>query len=325
MKKIIVLLSLLVLIAGCNDVEEKEGKEETQTIYATIYPIEYALERLIGEEINIETIIDAGGDAHTFEPTQQQINQIAESEMFFYLGLGLEESASKLTNALASTDVEIVEVGESLSIEEEHNHEEENAETEESHDHDHEEEVEESHEDHEHSENHSNHHIWVDPIYMIDIVSVVKEDLIAHYPEHTELINTNYEALVIELEELDEEYESVLSETSKDVFVVSHDAFAHLEKYDITSLPVKDEAHAKDPTQQEINEIIETAQDNNLEYVFYDQNIPCLPLDVIKTEIAAEKMTLHNLSVRTETDISEGSDYFDLMYENLDNLVIALN
>ncbi len=293
MKKI--LLVMILLLTSCSTQKD----DEKRTIYTTIYPVEFIIKTLVEDEIHVVSVIPKGGDAHTYEPTQKDLNGIANSEMFFYFGLGLEEAAEEMAHAVRSEDVKVVEVGKALQLnDDEHLHDE---------------------------TEHRNHHIWIDPLYMIDIANVIETELINNYPEIEEVIVKNKQALVKRVYTLDNVFDEKLKNVNKDAFIVSHDAFAYWQKYGVTSIAVKDEAHSKDPTQKEINEIITIGQDKHLKYVFYEQNIPCLPLDVIKKELGADKLILHNLSVLTEQELKEHADYFSLMYDNLEKLIQALN
>jgi len=309
MKKSIIVLALLLIVSAC---ERKETEVNFNKIYVTIYPIEYVVDYLVGESVEVKSIIPLGGDAHTYVPTQKQMNSIIESDMFIYLGLGLEESAAAIEEAIKNENLVSLEVGNVLDLEtvsyqddEEHDEHEE-------------------HEDHNHDTN-DNHHIWIDPEYMIDISKVVKDDLISVYPELEEEINRNLEHLINQFKSIDKLYHSHLSDTEIDTFIVTHDAFRHLEKYGVHSLAIKDEAHSKDPTQKEINAIIEDAKELGIKHVVYEQNIPCLPADIIRNQISGEKVILHNLSVRTKTDVKNDKNLIDLMKDNLEILNTILN
>lgn len=301
MRKGLTILALLLLLVGCGS---NNANEKQNIVYVTIYPIEFIVDYLIGEHIEVVSIIPLGGDAHSYVPTQKQMNDIIESDIFIYLGLGLEEAAHSIEDAIINEEVVTLELGSLLDM-----------------DHD---SHEEEHEDHEHGE-HDNHHIWVDPEYMIDMATIVKEQLVKYYPEYETDIVKNYQNLINDLKQVDELYRDTLSDTRIDTFIVTHDAFKHLEKYGINSLAIKDESHSKDPTQKEMSQIIEKAEQLGITYIVYEQNIPCLPADIIKSELNANRIVLHNLSVRTLTDLEGEKDFIDLMLDNLEVLKTILN
>lgn len=76
-----------------------------------------------------------------------------------------------------------------------------------------------------------------------------------------------------------------------------------------------------EPSQRQLGELINAAQDYNLDYVLYEQNNEGKISRVIQDEIGAEAEVIHNMEVRTEEDIDNGEDYISLMQRNLETLV----
>lgn len=70
---------------------------------------------------------------------------------------------------------------------------------------------------------------------------------------------------------------------------------------------------------------MEYARAENIKYVLFEQNVSSKLTDVIRKEIGAESLTLHNLGVLTTEDIKNEEDYFSLMEANLKTLEKALN
>ncbi len=310
---------------------EADVSRENNKIYTTIYPIEFIVDRLVGEHIEVKSAMPEGGDIHTFEISQKTLIDIAESDMYMYLGLGIELNYENVGNALKNENVEIFEVGQYIEGVEAHDHDHDHGEHEE-HEHEHEEHEEHEHEyeEHEHEHKHAegtenDAHIWMDPMYVLDMSEIIKEKLIEEYPSLENSIVENFENLESELIELDEAYYTQLENNDLDVFVVSHDKFLQWKKYGLDSIAVKDEAHSKDPSAKEVQAIIETINDLEIQYVVFENNVPCMPLDRIKTETNTEKVVLSSLGTRSKTEREKGKDYITLMQENLETLEIILN
>jgi zinc transport system substrate-binding protein len=66
------------------------------------------------------------------------------------------------------------------------------------------------------------------------------------------------------------------------------------------------------------------ANENELEYVLFEQNIPAKVADVVKDEVGAEALYLHNLEALVAEDMENGEDYFSLMRRNIEALGTAL-
>ncbi|WP_019414913.1 metal ABC transporter solute-binding protein, Zn/Mn family [Paenisporosarcina sp. TG20] len=177
MKKLI-LISLVTLLAiytaacGTDNTttnSTKEQNQETLTVYTTVYPLTYFTERIGGNLVNVKSVYPAGSNEHTFDPTQKDMMALAEADLFFYIGLGLEGFVENAKKTLATESVTLISTADSVSdkdlnvgTSEEENHDDAHAEesTEESHDeHAHDEEsteeehaTEEGHDEHAHSE-----------------------------------------------------------------------------------------------------------------------------------------------------------------------------
>ncbi|MFV0504402.1 MAG: metal ABC transporter solute-binding protein, Zn/Mn family [Lachnospirales bacterium] len=304
MRKFIIIL-VFIFLTACNVNENLQTKtidtEEKIVVYTTIYPLEYILNYLLGDKGDVATILPSGSDAHNYEPTQKQLIDIYESNMFVYLGLGLEAAAVDINLAMDGSKTKSLEVGKYLDMENINK---------------------DAHGDH----SHGNHHIWIDPMNMIYMGEVVKDSIIETFPQLEENVTMNFKNFETDMKNLDKEYTNRLNTSLKrDTFIVSHDAFAHYEKYNIFSLPVKDESHSKDPTQKEMEKLIEEGKAKDIKTVFYEANIPCLPLDVIKDELNAKKETLDNLSIRTEIEVENNADYIEKSIRNIEVLEKALN
>lgn len=344
MKKFLpfLLLSItaLVLAACGGDEKEKEkekdsntsGTDNTLSIYTTVYPLQYFAERIGGEYVEVSSIYPPGANEHTFEPTQKDMMTLADADLFFYIGLGLEGFVEKAKTTLANEHVKLVSTADNVSedmldistghvhAEEEHDHEGEDSHGhEEEHDHDH-----EGEDSHGHGEEHDSH-VWLSPVISKDLAAVIKDELVKAMPEHEAAFTENYDKLATELDELHTEFESMAAETSKKTFFVSHAAFGYIAgHYGFTQVPVAGLNSQSEPSQKELMTIVDLAKEEDIQYIFFEQNVSSKLTEVIQKEVGAETLTLHNLSVLTSEDISNDETYFTLMKKNMEALKTAL-
>ena len=336
--KIVIALLLVGLFAvGCSKANQAstntDGSE--QTIYTTIYPLEYVIEQIGGETVNVESVYPAGADAHTYEPTSKDMTAIAESDAFIFLGAGMEAFAETAADALGSQDVSLIEIDEHKELFKEnegeyvHEHEGGEAHTHESHDHEeenggHEDETQEEHADHSHDgHNHGDHdpHFWLDPLRMIKAAEIIKDELIALNPSKEADYNENFEILRSNLIELDDQYIEVLGKKESKQVLVSHAAFGYWEeRYGIEQIAVNGLSTENEPSQKELIEIIDQVEENNLMYILFEQNSSNRVSKVIQEEVGLEPLTIHTLEVLSEEDMTNNKDYFSLMYDNLEVL-----
>ena len=316
LKTIPLLLLFILIAAGCSAGENNSAtKEDKLTIYTSIYPIQYAVERIGGDTVSARTVFPPGVDAHSYEPTSKDMTSIADSSAFIYMGAGMEGFAESAADALASQDVSLIEIGvhdELFHSEDEHGHVHE-SDTENGH----EEDV--SHDGHNHGDH--NPHIWIDPIRMIDMAEIIKEELITLNPTEETLYNENFAALEADLQKLDKQFTEVLSNKSDKHILVTHAAYGYWEeRYGIEQIAINGLSSSSEPSQKDLTKIIDQAKENDLNYIIFEQNSSNRVSEIIQEEIGAESLTIHNLAVLTEEDIMNSEDYFSLMEHNLEVL-----
>ena len=325
-----VLMVIAALLSGC-------GKEQTDTpnknenllqVYTTVYPLQYFAQQIGGDYVQVETIYPPGADEHTFEPSQKDMMALADSDLFFYVGLGLEGFVDKASNTLKNEDVKMVPVGEALHLEEEAGHTEENSED----DHDSHEENEENHDSHE-GDNHDDHghgdidpHVWLDPIYANELALAIKNQLAEQMPEHKDTFEKNYSELSGSLKAIDQQFAEVVNSAKRKEIIVAHSAYSYWEKrYGIEQISIAGLSTTNEPSQKELQKLISHAKDEKIKYVLNEQNFDSKLANMVKDEINAKSLTLHNLSVLTDENIKNKDTYFTLMEENIATLKKALN
>ena len=127
MKKILTSLSILALFlftVSCT----KESDKANINIIATIFPLYDFVKEVGKDKVSVSMILPPGTEAHSFEPTPQDIVKINESSMFVYIGEAMEPWAHDIIESLNNDKLIILEAGHDIEMltEEEHDeHEEE--------------------------------------------------------------------------------------------------------------------------------------------------------------------------------------------------------
>ncbi|MCJ1907765.1 metal ABC transporter solute-binding protein, Zn/Mn family [Planococcus ruber] len=348
MKKLLFLVLLLALFLGaCGSTNDSStdaangadtAKDDKLSVYTTVYPLTYFTERIGGDLVEVEPIYPAGSNEHTYEPTQQDMISLAEADLVFYIGMGLEGFIDKAQTTLKNENVEFVataatipeeELGEGHShdheAEDEHNHEH----GDEEHNHDHEATEEHSH-DHDHGHGHSHGsvdpHVWISPVLSQQLAESIKNELVEQDNENAKTYEANYEALIEELKELDQSFQETADAAANKTFFVSHAAFGYIaDTYGLEQVAVAGLNSQDEPSQKELTQIVDQAKELDIRYVAFEQNVSSKLTEVIQKEIGAEAVQLHNLGVLTEEDITNGETYFTLMEENRKTLEKILN
>jgi len=313
MKKTIIFLSFLLplslILSACTiDKGQSQKKKNQLTIYTTVYPLQYFTERIGGKYVDVKTIYPPGADEHTFEPSQKDMMNLADSDLFFYIGLGLEGFVEKAKGTLKNEDVTLVPTADKLQLPKDHHTAEE----------------EEGHDDHDHGD--VNPHVWLDPIYSKEMAAVIRDSLAKKMPQKKELFNENYQKLAAELDELNSEYEQTISNAKHKKIIVTHAAFGYWEqRYGIEQISISGLSTTNEPTQKELEKIISIADHDGLHYILFEQNVQSKLGKVVQKEIGARALPIHNLAILSKDNIKDKETYFSLMEANLKTLKTALN
>ncbi len=119
---IVSIIAVLILTAcGNQQVETVPSEDESATaslsVYTTVYPLQYFAERIGGEHVHVQSIYPPGADEHSFDPTQKDMIALADSDLFFYVGLGLEGFVDKAELTLKGEHVKMIATAEGIAEE----------------------------------------------------------------------------------------------------------------------------------------------------------------------------------------------------------------
>lgn len=316
----LLLAVLTLLVAACNgnetDTEKAQDDSSDQlNIYTTVYPLSYFAERIGGDFVEVSSIYPPGSNEHSFEPTQQDMMNLADADLFFYIGLGLEGFVESAQKTLQNENVKLVATANTIADEKldassgEHSHEEDGNGVHDNHDH-----------------GNIDPHVWLSPVLAQDLALSIKEELVAELPEQETVFNDNYEQLVSELNALDEQFEKMATEAASKTFFVSHASFGYIaSQYGLEQVAIAGINSQNEPSQKELTEIVDQAEALQVSYILFEQNVSSKLSTVIQNEVGAQSLKLHNLSVLTEQDIQNDETYFSLMEKNIETLQLALN
>ncbi|WP_341960688.1 zinc ABC transporter substrate-binding protein [Planococcus maritimus] len=345
MKKLAALLgiALISLLAACGNTTEPGNESEDEAaegkldVYATVYPLVYFAERIGGDRVDVKSVYPAGANEHSFEPTQKDMINMADADVLFYVGLGLEGFIDSAQETLQNEDLQFVATADGITdeqleaaagthSEDEHGYEEEDA-------HEHEEDGHEGEgESHKEESGHEGHdhgstdpHVWISPVLSQELAASVRDSLTEQDPQGAEQFEENYEELVAELETLDETFQNLHEKVERDTFFVSHAAFGYLsEPYGFEQVAVAGLNSQDEPSQKELTEIVDTAREKDIQYIVFEQNVSSNLTEVIQKEVGAEAIEMHNLGVLTQENIDNDETYFTLMEKNLQALETVL-
>lgn len=331
-----------LILSGCGNTKKvdntgENNDKETLTIYTTIYPLEDFTKKIGGDFVDVKSIYPPNVDAHSFEPSTKDMIALANADLFIYTGVGLEGFAEKATETLEKEDVQIIKAAEGIGliessdshehVDEEGHSDDQEHESEHSDSEEHKGEHAES-EDHEEEHSHGDFdpHVWLDPVLSIKLAENIKNSLIEKMPEQKDVFEDNFAQLKSELEKLDEEFKTTIDNSKTKSLLVAHAAYGYWEnRYGLETIAISGLSPTQEPTQKQLQTILEESEEHNIHYVIFEQNLSSKVAAMIQKELGAQSLTLHNLESATEENIKQKDDYFTIMRKNLETIKTALN
>ncbi|MBY6036464.1 zinc ABC transporter substrate-binding protein [Fictibacillus nanhaiensis] len=300
------LLLLLLVTAACGN-NSSDTKDGTLNIYTTMYPLEYFTERIGGKHVNVSSIIPPGADAHTYEPSTKKMVEMSEGDAFVYNKWESDEFSSSVAETLKEEELPIIDAAKGIA----YTHNEEHK------------EHESSEEQHDHSS--VDPHIWLDPVLAEQMAQNIYEGLRKIKPEAKDEFKKNYDELIKDLKGLHSAFQSKVENAPKDAFIVSHAAYGYwAERYGLRQIAISGLSPSHEPSQHQIQEIIEHAKAEGISYILYEENVNNKVAAMVKKEVGANTLTLHNLETLTKEDIKNKRNYLSIMKQNIDTLEKAL-
>ncbi|AIC93843.1 metal ABC transporter substrate-binding protein [Shouchella lehensis] len=117
-------LVALVMVTACGNNQGADEDNDQLLIKTSIFPYEDWTKAIGGDFVNVENIVPTGADAHTYEPTPQEMIEVAEADLFIYNGAELEPFADSILSAIENQSVHVLEgSAQTHLIESDHDHE----------------------------------------------------------------------------------------------------------------------------------------------------------------------------------------------------------
>ncbi|MCR3955994.1 MAG: zinc ABC transporter substrate-binding protein [Gudongella sp.] len=317
---LIMLMIFLFAVAGCsgetempaNETEEKEVSSEEETVdkisvVATLFPQYDFARRIGGDNVEVIYLLPPGTEAHSYEPTPQDMVSLLNADVFLYTGEFMEPWSRNIVENLKEEGVLVVDLSQDIPLL-----------TSEDHDHEH-----EGDDEHGEDEEAIDPHYWTDPNMAIIMVKSIGDALSQVDPGNIEQYKGEEAALIEDLILLDNDIREALSRTkSKTILSGGHFAFGYFARqYGLEHMsPYEGFSPNAEPTPQRITALIQTIEDTGANAIYHEELIDPKVAQVIVDETGAELLLLHGSHNISKEELDSGRTYIEIMYDNLENL-----
>lgn len=311
------VFTMILGACGNSTTESNETDSSSLTVYTTVFPLKSFAEQIGGDAVTVETIYPNGADIHTYEPTQKDMLEYAEGDLFIYTTDALDPVSEKIRGAVEEHTV-FFSAADGISEEAfEHDHA-----------HEHEDEAghedEDGHDDEHGHEHGTDPHIWLDPELSVEMAEAIRDQLVEMDPDNESAYTENFEVLKEELTAIHTELGTITEDPVRDTVYISHESIGYLaDRYHFEQVGISG-LNNQEPSQQELTQIIEDIEAHEIPYILYEQNITSKVTDTIREETGTEPLEFHNLAVLNDEDDPEAT-YQSIMQDNIEVLDRALN
>ncbi|MBR3696849.1 MAG: zinc ABC transporter substrate-binding protein [Clostridia bacterium] len=332
---IIIAIAIVIAIGLAIGVGGKKNKSNAKyNVIASNFASYDFLRNIIGENKDIELtyLIGPGKDAHSYDPTVQDLIKIQDSDLFVYVGGEMEKWSDKVVDSLDTTGTEIICIADFVETMEE---KEVDGAEELEHDHDyedeeeHHEEVEEHHEEHEHEheEGAFDEHIWTSPENAIKMVNALEKAMEKIDSENATKYKENADKYITQIKDVDSKIQNIVDNKVRDrlIFADKMPMQYFIDYYNLKVSAAFDGCSTEtEPSAKTIAYLQNKVKEEKIPVILYIELNPGTVAKTIADETGAEAMqiqTLHNVSL---DDFNKGETWVSLMTRNIDVLKKAL-
>lgn len=325
--EVLLLVTILVvcLLTGCAKktavigANAEDGKLKVVAVNYAAYDFARAV---AGEQADITMLLQPGAEAHSYEPTPQDIITIQKSSVLIYTGGESDVWVDEVLKSVNMDNIAIVRMIDCVTP-----YEEELVEGMQEVDHEHAEDGE-TQEDHEHiQEAEWDEHVWTSPINAAKISRVLADTFAQKDSENADLYQRNFTEYEGKLNELDQAFCAVTANAS-DNLIVFGDRFPlryFVEEYGISyRAAFPGCASDAEPSVATIAYLIDLVKENEIPVVFKIELSNGKVAQAIADATGAKVETFYACHNVTRDDFSKGVTYLDYMWKNVDVLKEAL-
>lgn len=271
-------LTVTLLLFACSKPIEKE-----YTITVTIEPQRYFAEQLADTLYEIKTMVPPGASPENYDPTPQQMAQLAQSIAYFQMGyLGFENvwlNQLKQNNPGVSffnngNGIDYICPGA-------------------------------------HAHNHSGHegekiawdpHTWSSPQEALQIVNNMYQAMLDIDPENRQIYSENYSRLVEEIKGTDREIRNYLNTSSQKGFIIYHPALTYFARdYGLVQSVI--EMDGKEPSPAQLKQLIDTAKEHRITTLFIQEEFDKKNAEIVAAETGCKVVVINPLSYRWKDEL----------------------
>jgi len=250
MPRLLILLSLLLPALA---------HAEPLRVFVSVLPLQGLVEQIGGEQVQADSMVLPGHSPATYNPSPRQIAALADTRLFFRVGVPFEDAWMARIRAVNPT-MRVIDLRQGIALRELEQHRHGHSE------HEHEDEHADADHDAVHSDG-KDPHIWTDPLLTRQLIGTIRDALAQALPAQRALFDARHHELDQRLLQLHQRIDTLLHPYHGSRFLVFHPAWGYFaERYQLQQIAIEHEGKPIGP--KSLDHLIEQAREQQARVVF---------------------------------------------------------
>ena len=300
-----IVLSLSLVFAGCaNEEQNIEGDGKLKVVATTTMLAD--LVSIIGaDRVSVEGLMGPGVDPHLYQASAGDVTRLQEADVVVYNGLHLEGKMGDIFNALGERNGAVICIEDGLDSTKLLEWEEE--------------------------ESVHDPHIWFDVSLWMEAAKHLTSNLKEIDADNADAYETNLNAYLKELEELDAYIKDRIAEVPEEsrVLITAHDAFSYFgQAYNFEVRGLQGISTEAEAGTADVSDLASFIAENQIKAIFVESSVPTKTIEALQAAVQAQGFDVEiGGELYSDSLGGEGSGaqtYILTFKANIDTIVDAL-
>jgi manganese/iron transport system substrate-binding protein len=290
------LLCLAAAFAACDSRRPLDQSAASQklTVVTTLTVLADMIQQVGGDTVQVKPLVPPGGEVHTYQPTPDDIKQVARAKIVFYNGAHLEEWIDETIRSAGRPDLRIFVLSQGLPA------------------------IAESGDE-------PNPHLWLDVANAKAYVEKIRDALSQVDSANAAAYADRARSYLTQLDELDKWIQAEVEKipTTRRKLVTFHDAFPYFaRRYGFSLEGVLVASPGKEPSARDLTALVRRIRREHVPAVFAEAQFNPKAMEVLAKDAGIRVVT--NLYNDTLSAGPEANTYIAMMRHDVSEIVEAL-
>ena len=293
-RRILSFLLLAFLISACGSRPASTSAKAAPVVLTSTTILADVTRSIAGDRLQVESLLPAGSDPHSYQPTPQDAARVSESKLIIVNGAGYEQFLNSLLEN-AGVETTVVEASSGISPGQEAGS--------------------------------LDPHMWLDPNNMIIYVENIRDALIQLDPEGQAVYKSNADNDIATLKALDTWIQKQVGQIppQKRLLITNHESLGYFAKrygFTVAGTVIKSFSSDASPSAQQLAALIDEVRASGAPAIFLD----AADSDTFAQQIANETgvNVVTGLHLESLTEDPPADTYINMMKYNVAQIVNAL-